>query len=259
MNVLIVGAGRLGLTLANRLADKNSVTLVSRSQKACDSKITQLIKNANDLLPCDFQDSFDVVFVILSPDGRTVDNYYNTYAKTAYPICQSVLNNPHQKSTPHLFYISSTRVFGQDHGQKVSDSTIPNPQDEFADILYAAELIYRAFFQSHCTIIRPTGLLNTCINDTDDLIHSDWLKNKAIECQKIEHCHYLNLIDRDLVIDKLIKILDSDIKKPVYLFNQICIIRHNLYNMIRKNLNLPPIDVLDDLPITGKQVIDSDI
>lgn len=255
MNILIIGAGRLGLKLANQLSQLYIVTLVSRSQKHCNTNITQIIKDAKQLSHTDFNHSFQAVFVILSPDTRTCDDYYQTYTSTCYPISQAVLNNKHQQQPPHVFYISSTGVFGENQGEIISCHTLPNPQTKLACILYASELLYQAFFKENCTIIRPVGLLY----QNDDIVNRSFMQKNAISCDKIDTYHYTNWIEIDLVVDKLIKLLHTNHKKSVYLFSQTTKTRHEIYNAIRQKLQLPALAIDDNLPITGKQVIDTPI
>lgn len=262
MNILIIGAGKLGIALANTLKHQHTITLVSRSHKPIDG-VHQLIKNAKDLTANDFHMAFDVVFIIISPDARTPADYYRTYVATAQPICESLTNITNNKN-PHLFYISSSRVYAESPEQLITSDTTPRPNDELAKLIYASELIYQGLLSHRVSVVRLTGLTDFC--PLTALHQNAWLAKRAMTATRIDEWHWLNLVHRDFVIKYLVNLLENiDNLQPVYVVNQLSAPRHQIYNQIRTTKGLEALDTrhltdeftanhAKNLSVTGKRI-----
>ncbi|WP_152411756.1 Rossmann-fold NAD(P)-binding domain-containing protein [Moraxella macacae] len=261
MNILIIGAGKLGVLLVNALKDQHNITLVSRSQKNIDG-VHEIVKNAQDLTAADFNVMFDVVFVIISPDVSTIADYYRTYVATAEPICNSIRHAQNGKY-PNLFYISSVRVYADSPNDIITSNTVPMPTDEFARLIYAGELIYQGLLGDRVSVVRLTGLTDFC--PLTKLHKNDWLAKRAISATHVNELHWLNLVHRKFVVCQLIGLLNHlDNLKSVYLFNQLSSLRHELYNQIRAVKKHKPLTIshLTDNPanltVTGKRIVVTD-
>lgn len=254
MNILIIGAGKLGLPLANQLNQLgHTITTLSKSPKDVDNGITHICQDVHLLTEQSFgNQTFDWVYVILTPQERTEFGYTQAYVNSVYPIANALKNH----NIKRLIYVSSTQVYGDNNGQEINDDTQPIPSSDFGKILYAGELLWQAFFKDNLTIIRPSGLIG---ND------STFLMTMAENLSQITENHWLNLIKRDDVIHILANLpsyakkLETDNKNLLssYIASNKSVIRHELLNHIRNNKNLPMIAVPDNLPTTGKKLMAS--
>ncbi len=137
--ILIIGCGAIGTQLAQVLSAKgHKVTGLKRNPPKTDTgKInyfTADITASADLkdLPMDF----DVLYFIVSPDGRNEGSYRAIY--------DSGLNNLLYKfslagSNPHWIFVSSTSVYGQSQGEWVDEDSIAQPENPSSQLIRQAE------------------------------------------------------------------------------------------------------------------------
>lgn len=254
MKILIIGAGKLGLPLANRLKSHHQITLVSRSKKDIDG-VCQIVKDVKNLNKDDFDNAiFDLIYVILSPDDYTIAGYATAYVESVRPISQAVFCEQ-----SHLIYISSTGVYGQNAGETVDIDTTPSPRTAKDNCLYSAEQLYQAFWQKNLTIVRPSGLINGGLLNTD-IFNSERLTKQALNTDKMDAIQWANMVHRETVIKNLAKMVDLHAKnllKPAYIFNEISEPRHSILNKIREKYGLAPIMVNDNAPQIGKRLINT--
>lgn len=246
MNILILGCGKLGKNLAIALHNKgHQITTVSKSPKNLPKPIIHLCQDIHHL-DLTNQPVFNYVFVILSPQERSLLGYQSAYLDTIKPIYLAL--SPQIDDLQKIIYISSTRVYNNDNGDVVSDHTpiIPfDNSDAFANILVSAELLYRAYFSQKSIIIRPSGLYSSNLR----------LKNMADELTQVTECHYMNLIHYQDVVDFLVYLIDLPNPKNSYILNKQSYIKAHFLNTIREQNGLAPIAIPDNLPKTGKQLI----
>jgi len=137
--ILIIGCGAIGTQLAHVLSAKgHQVTGLKRNPPKTDTgKIdyfTADITSTVDLkdLPTDF----DVLYFIVSPDGRNEESYRDIY--------ESGLNNLLNKfslaaSNPHWIFVSSASVYGQSQGEWVDEDSIAQPVNATSQLIMQAE------------------------------------------------------------------------------------------------------------------------
>lgn len=251
-NILIVGAGKLGLPLAYRLYKQGCrVTTLSISPKDVTDTQGGICHISADIfdLSDELYQRFDWVYVILTPRQRSLLGYQQAYVDSVGALVRAM----DLTSIKRLIYVSSTQVYGQDDGQVVSDDTTPNPSTDFGKILYAAELLWRAHLGNRLTIVRPSGIVADALT---------FLTKSAQNLTHLEARHWLNLIHRQDVIDILASLPSYDQAlqarkqnlKPSYILTQSTVMRHELLNAIRQSMNQPIIVAQDDLPVTGKKL-----
>lgn len=254
MNILIIGAGKLGLPLAHQLNSLgHQITTLSKSQKEVAKGITHICQDVHLLTEKSFENqTFDWVYVILTPEERNEFGYTKAYVNSVYPIANALKNHHINR----LIYVSSSQVYGENGGESVDDNVTPMPTGDFGKILYAGELLWQAFFKDRLTIIRSSGIISN---------EHNFLVKKADTLEQITEQHWLNFIIRDDVIDILAnlpsyadKLANNNQKLlPSYIISSQTVIRHEMLNHIRQRKNLPIIEVPDNLPITGKKLIAS--
>ncbi len=256
-NILIIGAGKLGLPLAHQLhAQGHRITTLSKSDKVIAQGIRHITADIFELTPDSFtHEYFDWVYIILTPQERSLLGYQTAYVDSIRPIVRALhLDNP-SNQPKRLIYISSTQVYGQNNGEIVNDNTLPYPSSDYGRILLSAELLWQAYLDDRLTIIRPSGIVSS---------DRQFLINTAKQLTHISEHHWLNLINRQDVITILASLPNyayhlaqsNQHLKPNYILSHSPIIRHQLLNYIRQNHQLAPIGLAqDDLPITGKKLI----
>ena len=119
-NILIVGCGDLGSTIANNLNHQHQVIGLRRSnhgdsgtmQTIC-ADVTQpnTLSTLINLTP-------NIVIYCISADAQTDESYQAQYVTGLKNILATQVENAQLQ---HVFFVSSTRVYGQAYGQKTQD------------------------------------------------------------------------------------------------------------------------------------------
>ncbi|WP_374666422.1 NAD-dependent epimerase/dehydratase family protein [Acinetobacter sp.] len=153
MHILFIGYGKTSQRAAKLLfAAGHQITTISRSAKT-DTLAHHLQQdvhglNLEDLAP------IDAAYVLLSPNASTVEAYQQTYVDTVAPIVRALKKHPIQR----IMVVSSTRVYGENAGERVDDETVPQPNDAQGRLLLQMEQLYQKAFPAQCMIIRPAGI-----------------------------------------------------------------------------------------------------
>lgn len=152
-HVLIAGCGDLGSGLATELVTQgHQVTGIRRTKLDFPYGVQgitgDLVEMNNDALP-----DVDVVFLIMTPNGRNESAYQTAYFDTAQVIIRryQAMTKP-----PQVFFVSSTSVYGQSQGEWIDESTLAEPQSATAKILVETESALAAAFKS--VAIRCSGI-----------------------------------------------------------------------------------------------------
>ncbi|WLF84155.1 NAD-dependent epimerase/dehydratase family protein [Moraxella sp. ZY210820] len=244
MNILVIGCGQLGLALVQQLHQQgHHITTISRSPKIVPEGVLHICKDIYHLQANDFNDNFDMVYVILSANQRDKAGYQHTYVNTAQPIYQALS----QYSIQKIIYISSTRVYGENHGEWVNDDTPLSAQDDLAECLIQAEYTWRDYWKEKLVIMRPSGLLRNMI----------FWQQQAEKMTEINEYRWLNFIyQHDVVkILALLPQLDmSQLKSSYILTSHQPILRHEFLNHLRSVQNLTAISIPSNLSTTGKRL-----
>ena len=137
--ILIIGCGAIGTQLAHILSvNGHQVTGLKRNPPKTDTGNVNYF--AGDItVPADLKDlpvDFDMLYFIVSPDGRNEQSYRDIY--------ESGLNNLLNKfslagSNPHWIFVSSTSVYGQSQGEWVDEDSIAQPECVTSQLIRQAE------------------------------------------------------------------------------------------------------------------------
>jgi nucleoside-diphosphate-sugar epimerase len=133
-NILIVGCGDIGSPLGLQLAGQgHRVTGLKRKPPAAGSAIRYMAADIADAAALqNLETDFDLLFFIVSADGRDPQSYRAVY--------QTGLQNMLERcpGTPWIF-VSSTSVYGQAHGEWVDETSESEPDNPNSRLIRLAE------------------------------------------------------------------------------------------------------------------------
>jgi len=193
--VLIAGCGDLGSGLASELvAQGHRVTGIRRTKndfpKGVHGITGDLVDMSDDTLP-----DADLVFLIMTPNGRTEEAYRAAYFDTAQVLIRRYKDTAQQ---PKVFFVSSTSVYGQNQGEWIDETTPAQPMSATAKVLVETEQALAEAFSSvavRCSGIYGSGryrLLETVLSG------ENWGANS-----------WTNRIHRDDVVSALVLLANS--------------------------------------------------
>lgn len=149
-HTLILGLGEVGSRLAERLlAAGHRVTGVRRGEGAPNG--VQLLR-ADVTAPGLQLPAADYVVVLLTPGERSETGYRRTYVEGTSAILRALPAPPR-----HLFWASSTAVYGQDAGEWVDETSVTAPVAMNGRLLLAGEGVARTSGVP-ATVLRFGGL-----------------------------------------------------------------------------------------------------
>ena len=157
-SLLWLGSGEIANLTIPQLLKQYAITAVSRNHKDLPSAVTQCLL---DLKQPQLLDRLlekikpKVVVVTLSPGGRSKEAYTGTYLNSMSKLSEFSKQSGWQPDL--LLYVSSSSVYGQEHGEWVDELSETIPTSETAQILLATESCIAEQFSSHC-IVRFSGI-----------------------------------------------------------------------------------------------------
>lgn len=202
--VLIAGCGDLGCRLADVLtAEGHEIFGIRRNVDALPENISPI---ASDLFaqPPEVPDNIDYAFYIVAASNHKDIAYYQAYVLGLKNLIQSLSN----QKLKRLFFVSSTSVFGQSEGEKVTEES-PTEGKHFTSqrLLEGEELVFNAPFPS--TVIRFGGIYGPGRTHLIDLV----LKGKA-------HCMegvYSNRIHSEDCVGIMAHLMNYDKTDSLYI------------------------------------------
>lgn len=165
MHILFIGYGKTSQRVAKHLfAEGHQITALSRTKKMDVPHLCQ------DVAQIDLSqiDPIDCVYIILSPQERSIKSYKETFLNSAKTITQALRYHPVQRCV----VVSSTRVYNGHVGGTVNDDSAVAVSDAQGQILYEMEQTYLQFFAERCVIVRPSGIYGTSIDRMRKLAES---------------------------------------------------------------------------------------
>ena len=190
VRVLIVGFGYVGQLLGQLLkADGHTVYGVKRTHQ--HTLIDQLIQK--DIMHLDDADLPEIDFVVYCPssDARDEMAYQKVYADGADHVLSLLEQRAHK---PRFIYVSSTRVYEQDHGEWVDETAECVGNDPLAKCILAGEARVMRSTLNH-KVVRCSGLygpnrhylLDALQNGAARLCHSLRFSNRihTLDCARM--------------------------------------------------------------------------
>lgn len=126
--ILIAGAGKLGLPLAQSLGSAgHEVSAIRRSTPpASDDVITWHQLDLEDRSQLDrLEPAFDLVIIILTPADRSPEGYQRIYQGALGNLLDRLDEAP---ARPACLFVSATSVYAQDDGAWVDESSPTEPE-----------------------------------------------------------------------------------------------------------------------------------
>jgi len=206
-NILIAGCGDIGSRLAENFIDLDH-TVTAIRHRGTDFPVGvvgitgDLTSMDDDLLP-----EVDMVFLIMTPKGRTEEAYTQAYLMTAQRLVDRYADDI---KTPKVFFVSSTSVYGQNSGETLDEESLALPQSSMAKVLTDAERLLGTHFSA--TNVRFSGIYGPGrLRLIESIAKSErWKENQ-----------WTNRIHRDDCVNILTflaeKVLTGELIEPVYI------------------------------------------
>lgn len=154
MRILQIGCGGLGRLVAEAtLAQGHDLTIVRRSPKPVPEGAQVLYADVvtGDGVPALQRLQADILLYCLAPvDGQS---YQDTYVEGL----RHILTNLPIENLKHVFFVSSTAVYGEHQGEWVDDETDAKPVEVNGQVLLAAERLLQDLKCGH-TALRVSGI-----------------------------------------------------------------------------------------------------
>ena len=247
--LLVIGCGKLGQKLG-LLAKKTPLDLLGFKRKKITS--TNIRIEQQDIFDKSFFDkvkihSPDFILYSLSADEQSEKSYRRNYVEGLKQVIKSIkyINN-----FQHLFFVSSTSVYGDNNDQFIDEFSETSPKNFRGTILLEAEnLLNTVKFNN--TVLRLSGIYGSGRN------YMIKLSQDAESWPKVDR--WTNRINEDdaanFIIFLLNQCLQGEIPEKLYLLtDKEPVTLFRLLNWIRQNLNLKnKINITSD-PILGKRL-----
>ena len=147
--ILIVGCGDLGSTIAMQLQKNHQVIGLRRSQKVmAHMQIIQADVTQPNTLTQLQNLSANIVIYCVSADGQTDESYQAQYVTGLKNVLTTQASN---SVLQHVFFVSSTRLYGQKTIDLLDETTPAIPSDFGGERLLEAESLLKDFCLNFCT------------------------------------------------------------------------------------------------------------
>ncbi len=240
MHILFIGYGKTSWRVAKQLFEQgHQITTISQSAKM-DEYATHLIQDVHQLNLAHIP-PIDWVYVLLSPNESTPEAYQRVYVDSVQPISNALKQHPVQK----VVVVSSTRVYGENHGERIDDESEMKPNDEQGRLLLKMEQLWQQAYPSANIIIRPTGIYGTSVARMLKL---------AEKTKTYPNRHWSNRIHIDDLASFLAHLLHVEHAEKSYIVsnNQPSLL-HETIQWFQRQLNLPEL-VLQSDECSGKRI-----
>ena len=244
MHILFIGYGKTSQRVAKQLFQQDhQITTVSRSPKE-DDFAEHLIQDIQQLDLSKIQ-PVDAVYVLLAPSRNTslssVEAYQQTYVDSVQPIVRALKNHPVKR----IIVVSSTRVYGENHGEVINDDSPAIPSDEQGKLLLKMEQLWQQAYPEQCVIVRPTGIYGTS---------TARMLKLAETTKSYPNIHWSNRIHIDDLANFLVNLLHVEHPEKSYICtNNNSQPLHEMILKIQRELGLPEL-VLGSERETGKRI-----
>ena len=247
--LLIVGCGKLGQQVG-LFAKDMPLDLIGLKRKKITSTNLKILEQ--DIFEESFFDkvkNFSPHFIIycLSSDSPSEKSYQKNYVDGLKQVIEST---KYSKNFQHLFFISSTSVYGENSGQFIDEFSETAPENYRGIILLEAERLMESVDFNY-TVIRLSGIYGTgrnyMINLSQDIAR--WP----------EFDRWTNRVNEEdaasFILFLLTQCLNNKVPEKLYLLSDKDPVRlYDLLNWIRQQLNLNENSKPNLRPVLGKRL-----
>ncbi len=241
MHIVFIGYGKTSQRVAKQLfAQGHQISTISRSPKT-DPFAQHYVQDVHHLDLSTFA-PIDWVYVLLSPDQSSVEGYQQTYVDSVAPIVAALHSHPVKK----VVVVSSTRVYGENTGQKIDDDSLIQPIDAQGHLLWEMEQLWQQAYPEQSIIIRPSGIYGDSVARMCKLA-----KNTSI----YPNTHWSNRIHVDDLAGFLAYLTALPQHQPSYIVtNAQPTLLHEVLEWFQQQLALPQLTVAHPEQVSGKRL-----
>jgi nucleoside-diphosphate-sugar epimerase len=249
-NILIVGCGDLGGTVAELLLDAgHSVTGVRASNKPLAAQIDLIQADVTDFNSLERLEQVypDMLIYCVAASAQTDENYRMHYVEGLRNVIKTQVNNSYLK---HVFFVSSTRVYGQETDVLLDELTIACPSDFGGERLLEAEQLLKSL-ACNSTVIRLSGIYGS---------NRQYLVNMAKEPKRWPQDHkWTNRIHRDdaarFICFLCQQVLAGTVVEDCYIgVDDLPTLQYDVLTWIASRLNIEPPQINFTGKVTGKRL-----
>ncbi len=209
--ILIAGCGKIGIKLGLKLAEENhDVFGARRNISEIPAPIIPLTVDFSipDTLPA-IPGAIEFVYIILTPEKFDDDSYKRSYVEATQNILKYFEK---KKEKPlHIFFISSTSVYGQKNGEWVDENSETVPLGFSGTRMLEAEQLITQSSIAGASCIRFGGIYSSKRTRQIDRIQKGISKNYH------DLINYKNLINEEDAVGILHHLLAEPNKETHYL------------------------------------------
>lgn len=239
MHIVFIGYGKTSERVAQLLFTQHQISSISLSPKS-DTFATHYVQDVHTLDLTQLA-PIDVAYVLLSPKQSSIEGYQYTYLDSVVPIVNALKSHPVQR----VIVVSSTRVYGENQGERIDDESDIRPSDAQGALLYEMEKHWQASYLNECVIIRPTGIYGTSAARMVKL---------ARNTVSYPHIHYSNRIHIDDLAHFLANMIHVKHPQKSYIVtNNQPLPLHKMIEWFQQQLGLPEL-VLESDRLSGKRI-----
>lgn len=240
MHILFIGYGKTSQRVAKHLFEQgHHISTISRSAKT-DCYATHYIQDIHQLDLTGLA-PVDVVYIILAPSESGVEAYQHTYVDSIGSIVQALKPHPVQR----IIVVSSTRVYGENAGQRIDDESEIRPADPQGHLLRRMELLWQQYYPQESIIVRPAGIYGTSIAR---------LKSLAEQTRTYPAIHYSNRIHIDDLAGFLALLMSlAKVETSYIVTNNRPLPMHEILLWFQRQLQIPALQLVSKQQ-TGKQI-----
>lgn len=156
MQVLIAGCGDLGCELGRRLMQSGHTVLgIRRSAQALPHGIETIQADVTEINACQVLQTFSpqIVVYCVAANATTDESYQAHYVDGL----RNVVNSIQQSNLQHVFFVSSTRVYGQPVDALLDETVDAIPSDFGGERLLQGEKLLKTL-TCKTTVLRLSGI-----------------------------------------------------------------------------------------------------
>lgn len=244
-SIAIIGCGYVGSALAEKLveAGHDVVATTTSPERANELGALGVRVAAVEIAEVDrlrtILSDREVVYLTIAPRNRGVD-YRDVYVAGARNVTTAV----NEANVRRIIYTSSTRVYGQDDGSWVDETSPTEPADENGRVLVEAERVLlgpeeRLENSRTVTVVRLSGIYGPGRDPAHRIA-------KLAGTQRSDGDAYVNLIHRDDIVTALVALLSVQHHGALNLSEDQPEPRRVFYDRVLARAGLPPIQWIDD-------------